>query len=111
MLVRDENVTVDDFIDVIKSSNILYIKCSYVHRPRCFEECDRLAREPNTVVMSCELDLGIDDLKEETGCASAPLHCRRGDPQPNFMSPWWEARGLPANRCGRHPPRHEETVC
>lgn len=25
---------------------------------------DKLAREPNTVVMSCELDLGIDDVVE-----------------------------------------------
>ncbi|KAI1928292.1 Ribosome-interacting GTPase 2 [Ophidiomyces ophidiicola] len=38
VLVRDENATVDDFIDFIVS------------------------REPNTCVMSCELDLGVRDV-------------------------------------------------
>merc|ERR1711890_53178 len=67
-LIRDENVTIDDFIDVINEQHISYIKCLYVYNKIdavSLEECDRLAREPNTVVMSCELDLGIDDLKEE----------------------------------------------
>lgn len=68
VLIRDENVTIDDFIDVINEQHIAYIKCLYVYNKIdsvSLEECDRLAREPNTVVMSCELDLGIDDLKEE----------------------------------------------
>ncbi|CAH2353941.1 ribosome-interacting GTPase 2 [[Candida] railenensis] len=68
VMVRDENVTIDDFIDVINESTISYIKCLYVYNKIdavSLEECDRLARQPNTVVMSCELDLGIEDLKEE----------------------------------------------
>lgn len=68
VLIRDENVTIDDFIDVINDQHITYIKCLYVYNKIdavSLEECDRLAREPNTVVMSCELDLGIEDLKEE----------------------------------------------
>lgn len=68
VLIRDENVTIDDFIDVINEKSISYVKCLYVYNKVdavSLEECDRLAREPNTVVMSCELNLGIDDLKED----------------------------------------------
>lgn len=68
VLIRDENVTIDDFIDVINEQHILYIKCLYVYNKIdavLLEECDRLAREPNTVVILCLMDLGIDDLKEE----------------------------------------------
>jgi small GTP-binding protein len=93
VLVRDENVTVDDFIDVINEQHILYIKCLYVYNKIdsvLLEECDRLAREPNTVVMSCELDLGIDDLKEEIWRQLLLVRLytkRRGDPHPNFGEP------------------------
>ncbi|KAJ5020750.1 P-loop containing nucleoside triphosphate hydrolase protein [Bipolaris maydis] len=51
VLVRDENVT--------------YIKCLYVYNKIDsigLPHLDELAREPNTVVMSCELDLGIQDV-------------------------------------------------
>ena len=68
VLIRDENVTIDDFIDIINDQHISYIKCLYVYNKIdavLLEECDRLAREPNTVVMLCALDLGIEDLKEE----------------------------------------------
>ncbi|KAI9700413.1 MAG: Ribosome-interacting GTPase 2 [Candelina mexicana] len=61
VLVRDENATVDDFIDVImKDHRNLYVynKIDSVS----LDFLDKLAREPNTVVMSCELDLGIQDV-------------------------------------------------
>ncbi|KAI5310244.1 Ribosome-interacting GTPase 2 [Ascosphaera atra] len=65
VLVRDENVTVDDFIDVIMKDHRKYIKCLYVYNKIdsvSIEFLDQLAREPNTCVMSCELDLGIQDV-------------------------------------------------
>jgi ribosome-interacting GTPase 1 len=65
VLVRDENVTVDDFIDVIMKDHRKYIKCLYVYNKIdsvSLDFLDKLAREPNTVVMSCELDLGIPDV-------------------------------------------------
>lgn len=65
VLVRDENVTVDDFIDVIMKDHRKYIKCLYVYNKiDCIslEHLDSLAREPHTVVMSCELDLGVMDV-------------------------------------------------
>ena len=53
------------------------------------EECDRLAREPNTVVMSCELDLGIEDLKEEIWrqLDLLRLYTKRRGVQPKFDDP------------------------
>ncbi|ODV95080.1 hypothetical protein PACTADRAFT_3962 [Pachysolen tannophilus NRRL Y-2460] len=68
ILVRDENATIDDFIDIINEKHITYINCIYVYNKIdavSLEEVDRLAREPDTVVMSCELELGIQDLIEE----------------------------------------------
>jgi uncharacterized protein len=90
VLVRDENATVDDFIDVIMKDHRKYIRwwVATLHPVpsfECFESrsdmsdslyvynkidsvsldfLDRLAREPSTAVMSCELDLGIQDVVE-----------------------------------------------
>ncbi|SMQ53367.1 unnamed protein product [Zymoseptoria tritici ST99CH_3D7] len=65
VLVRDENATVDQFIDVIMRDHRTYIKCLYVYNKIdsiSLDFLNRLAREPNTVVMSCELDLGIKEV-------------------------------------------------
>ena len=67
VLVRDENATVDDFIDVIMKDHRTYINCLYVYNKIdsvSLDFLDQLAREPNTVVMSCELDLGVQDVVE-----------------------------------------------
>jgi uncharacterized protein len=67
VLVRDENATVDDFIDVIMKDHRKYIRCLYVYNKIdsvSVDYLDELAREPNTVVMSCELDLGVQDVVE-----------------------------------------------
>ncbi|KAL8671841.1 MAG: hypothetical protein Q9168_003681 [Polycauliona sp. 1 TL-2023] len=67
VLVRDENATVDDFIDVIMKDHRKYIKCLYVYNKIdsvSLDFLDKLAREADTVVMSCELDLGIQDVVE-----------------------------------------------
>ncbi|KAI9683813.1 MAG: hypothetical protein M1829_004147 [Trizodia sp. TS-e1964] len=67
VLVRDENATVDDFIDVIMKDHRKYINCLYVYNKIdtiSLPHLDRLAREPHTVVMSCELDLGIEAVVE-----------------------------------------------
>lgn len=65
VLVRDENATVDDFIDVIMKDHRKYIQCLYVYNKIdaiSVEFMDQIAREPNTVVMSCEQDLGITEV-------------------------------------------------
>ncbi|CAG8655719.1 9041_t:CDS:10 [Cetraspora pellucida] len=66
VLVR-EDVTVDEFIDVVLG-NRKYIKCLYCYNKIdsiTLEELDRLAREPNTIVISCEMDLNLDYLVEQ----------------------------------------------
>lgn len=65
VLIRDEDVTVDDLIDVIMKDHRKYIKCLYVYNKIdsvSLDFLDKLAREDHTVVMSCELDLGIQDV-------------------------------------------------
>jgi len=65
VLVRDENASVDDFIDVIMKDHRKYIKCLYVYNKIdsiSLEHLDALAREPHTCVMSCELSLGLPDV-------------------------------------------------
>ncbi|KAK7190241.1 Ribosome-interacting GTPase 2 [Paraphaeosphaeria sporulosa] len=67
VLVRDENATVDDFIDTIMAPHRKYIKCLYAYNKVdaiSLQHLRELAREPHTVVMSCELDLGIQDVVE-----------------------------------------------
>ncbi|OJJ48891.1 hypothetical protein ASPZODRAFT_129221 [Penicilliopsis zonata CBS 506.65] len=67
VLVRDENATIDDFIDVIMKDHRKYIQCLYVYNKIdsvSLDFLDQLAREPHTAVMSCELDLGVQDVVE-----------------------------------------------
>jgi small GTP-binding protein len=65
VIVR-EDVTVDQFIDVILGSR-KYIPCLYVYNKIdsvSIEDVDELAREDNTVVISCELGLNLNYLVE-----------------------------------------------
>ncbi|KAJ1661002.1 Ribosome-interacting GTPase 2 [Dispira simplex] len=66
VLVR-EDCTVDQFIDVVLG-NRKYMKCLYCYNKVdeiSMEEVDRLARMPNTVVISCEFGLNLDYLVEQ----------------------------------------------
>jgi small GTP-binding protein len=66
VLIR-EDVTVDQFIDVLLG-NRKYVKCLYCYNKIdsvSLEEVDRIAREPNSVVISCELGLNLDYLVEK----------------------------------------------
>ncbi len=63
VIVR-EDVTVDEFIDVIVGSR-KYLRCLYVYNKidaLTIEEVDKLARRPDSVVISCEQDLNLDYL-------------------------------------------------
>ncbi|OON14026.1 hypothetical protein X801_10188 [Opisthorchis viverrini] len=73
-----EDCTPDEFIDVV-SGNRVYMGCLYVgcpvtpHSPQVYnkidqislQEVDRLAREPHSVVVSCNLKLNLDYLLEK----------------------------------------------
>jgi len=63
VLIR-EDINVDQFIDVLEG-NRKYIRCIFVYNKidMCtIEQIDRLARYPNSLVLSLSLDLGIDNL-------------------------------------------------
>lgn len=63
VLVR-EDATVDQFIDVVLG-NRKYIRCLYCYNKIdqiAIEQVDKLARQDNTVVVSCESNLGLDFL-------------------------------------------------
>ncbi|RMJ28363.1 GTP-binding protein [Aspergillus sp. HF37] len=65
VLVRDENATIDDFIDVIMKDHRKYIRCLYVYNKIdgiSLDFLNEIAHEPYTAVMSCELDLGVQDV-------------------------------------------------
>lgn len=65
VLVRDENCTVEDFIDVINAGHRSYMPCLYCYNKIdavSLEETDRLARLPHSVVISVNMELGLDDL-------------------------------------------------
>lgn len=67
VLIRDEHITVDQFIDVILADHRTYINCLYAYNKVdavSLEFLDTLAREPQTCVMSCSKDFGIDDVVE-----------------------------------------------
>lgn len=61
-----EDCTTEEFIDVI-IGNRIYMPCLYVYNKIdqiSMEEVDRLAREPHSVVISCEMQLNLDHLLE-----------------------------------------------
>ncbi|CAD6581001.1 MAG: Developmentally-regulated GTP-binding protein 2 [Cyphobasidiales sp. Tagirdzhanova-0007] len=61
-----EDITVDEFIDVL-IGNRRYVNCIYVYNKIdtiSMEEVDRIARTPNSVVISCELELNLDGLRK-----------------------------------------------
>lgn len=89
VLVRDDNCTVDDLIDVIMKDHRKYIKCLYVYNKIdsvSIEFLDQLAREPNTVVMSCEMDLGIQDVVDRCWkeLNLIRIYTKRKGIEPNF---------------------------
>ncbi len=66
VLIR-EDCSVDDFIDVVLG-NRKYVRCLYCYNKIdaiSMEEVDRLAREPETVVVSCEMNLNLDYLIDQ----------------------------------------------
>ncbi|KAJ5381255.1 Ribosome-interacting GTPase 2 [Penicillium cataractarum] len=89
VLVRDENATIDDFIDVIMKDHRKYIRCLYVYNKIdsvSLEFLDQLAREPHTAVMSCELDLGVQEVVERIWkeLRLMRLYTKRKGEEPDF---------------------------
>lgn len=65
-VIIKEDVSVDEFIDVIVGTR-RYLPCLYCYNKIdsiSMEELDRIAREPHTVVISCETNLNLEHLKD-----------------------------------------------
>ncbi|KAK8038169.1 hypothetical protein PG994_014936 [Apiospora phragmitis] len=89
VLIRDDEATVDDLIDVIMKDHRKYIKCLYVYNKIdsvSLDFLDKLAREPHTVVMSCEDDLGIQDVVDRCWkeLALIRIYTKRKGDDPDF---------------------------
>ncbi|KAI6651566.1 Developmentally-regulated GTP-binding protein 2 [Oopsacas minuta] len=90
VLVRDD-CTADDLIDVIQGNRV-YMKCLYVFNKIdtiCLEDVDRLARQQESVVISCGLQLNMDYLLELLWDKLSLMRIytkKRGQP-PDFTDP------------------------
>lgn len=89
VLIRDDEATVDDLIDIIMRDHRKYIKCLYVYNKIdsvSLDFLDKLAREPHTVVMSCEDDLGIQDVVDRCWkeLALIRIYTKRKGDDPDF---------------------------
>ena len=63
-VVVKEDVRIDEFIDIIEG-NRKYVKCLYAYNKidvLTVEEVDELARRPNCLVISCNMNLNLDYL-------------------------------------------------
>ncbi|KAH3899100.1 Ribosome-interacting GTPase 2 [Saccharomycodes ludwigii] len=92
VLVRDDKCTIDDFIDILNDKHCNYIKCLYAYNKIdsvSLEEVDRLARQPNTVVISCEQKLGLDDLVDEIWYQLnvSRVYTKKRGSKPDFSDP------------------------
>jgi len=87
VLIRSD-CTVDELIDVVEGNRV-YLPCLYVYNKvdqLSIEELDTLARKKDTIVVSCNLDLNLDNLVEKIWKYLNLVRCytkRRGDP-PSF---------------------------
>lgn len=86
-----EDVTVDDFIDVIEG-NRKYVRCLYVYNKidtLSIEEVDELARKPDSIVISIYMKLNIDTMLQKMWSYMGLIRIytkRRGQP-PDLQAP------------------------
>ncbi|GAV74225.1 MMR_HSR1 domain-containing protein/TGS domain-containing protein [Cephalotus follicularis] len=86
-----EDATVDDLIDVIEG-NRKYIKCIYVYNKIDvvgIDDVDKLARQPNSIVISCNLKLNLDRLlaKVWEAMGLVRVYTKPQGQQPDFTDP------------------------
>ncbi|XP_060172917.1 developmentally-regulated G-protein 1 isoform X2 [Lycium barbarum] len=86
-----EDATVDDFIDVIEG-NRKYMKCIYVYNKIDvvgIDDVDRLSRQPNSIVISCNLKLNLDRLLARMWEAMGlvRVYTKPQGQQPDFTEP------------------------
>uniref|UniRef100_A0A182TCP9 Developmentally-regulated GTP-binding protein 2 n=1 Tax=Anopheles maculatus TaxID=74869 RepID=A0A182TCP9_9DIPT len=83
-----EDCTEDEFIDVV-TGNRIYLPCIYVYNKIdqiSIEEVDRLARQPYSVVVSCNMHLNLDFCWKCCGniCSSSRVYTKKPGAPPDF---------------------------
>lgn len=96
-LVIHEDITVDELIDVL-DGNRNYLRCLYLYSKIdavSLEEVDRLARQPNSVVMSCYMNLNLDQVTEKIWkhLDLSRVYTKRQGAAPDFSDPIVLRRG------------------
>ncbi|KAJ9559699.1 hypothetical protein OSB04_004859 [Centaurea solstitialis] len=86
-----EDATVDDLIDVIEG-NRKYMKCIYVYNKIDvvgIDDVDKLSRQPNSIVISCNLKLNLDRLlaKMWEAMGLVRVYTKPQGQQPDFSDP------------------------
>jgi len=81
----------DDLIDVIEG-NRHYCKCIYAYNKIdiiSIEECDRLTKDSQNAVISCQMNLGIDILLEKLWdqLGMVRIYTKRRGEAPDFSDP------------------------
>lgn len=87
-VVFREDCTSDEFVDVILGNRV-YMPCLYVYNKIdqvSIEEVDRLARTPNSVVVSCNMKLNLDYLLYRTWefLALVRVYTKKRGERPDF---------------------------
>eukprot|EP00818_Percolomonas_sp_WS_P007658 CAMPEP_0117450108 /NCGR_PEP_ID=MMETSP0759-20121206/8294_1 /TAXON_ID=63605 /ORGANISM="Percolomonas cosmopolitus, Strain WS" /LENGTH=367 /DNA_ID=CAMNT_0005242611 /DNA_START=64 /DNA_END=1167 /DNA_ORIENTATION=- len=96
-IVFHQDISIDQFIDEVEG-NRQYIRCLYVYNKidtTSIEEVDRLAREPHSVVISCEWKLNLDFLVDQIWehLDLIRIFTKRRGEQPDFTEPCILRRG------------------
>lgn len=96
-VVLHQDISIDEFIDIIEG-NRQYIRCLYVYNKIdtiTIEEVDRLAREPDSVVISCEWKLNLDFLVDQIWeyLDLIRVYTKKRGEQPDFTEPCILRRG------------------
>jgi len=86
-----EDITTDEFIDVLIGTR-KYMPCLYVYNKIdsiSLEQMDKLARQPNSVVISCEVDLNLDHLIERIWdeLKLVKIYTKKRGAQPDLSEP------------------------
>lgn len=91
VVLREDIASVDDFIDAVLGNRI-YARCLYCYNKvdqLSMEEVRKLGAQPNTVLISCEWNLGLEYLVERMweSLALSRIYTKKHGSRPDFSDP------------------------
>ena len=86
-----EDITIDQFIDILEG-NRKYVRCLYVYNKidmTSIEECERISRQPNCMVLSCAMKLNLDVFLDKLweGLELVRVYTKPRGKRPDFDDP------------------------